>query len=109
MFVVFHYSSGDGTFSCVNIKNRKLELQSELFESELLSIAIMKVRPKLSVLVVGLSGRRDNDIKELGESFYQNELQSLEITSPKKLCYFVLVLAGIFKIHWQFITLRRQT
>ena len=35
--------SGDGTFSCVNIKNRKLELQSELFDSELLSIAIMKV------------------------------------------------------------------
>ncbi|XP_067948583.1 WD repeat-containing protein 55-like [Watersipora subatra] len=40
-------TSGDGTLSCVNIKNRKLELQSELFESELLSIAIMKNNSKV--------------------------------------------------------------
>ena len=40
-------TSGDGTLSCVNIKSRKLELQSELFESELLSIAIMKSNSKV--------------------------------------------------------------
>lgn len=40
-------SSGDGTLSCVNIKNRKLELQSELFDSDFLSLAIMKNASKV--------------------------------------------------------------
>jgi len=42
------FDSGDGTLTCVNIKRRQMELQSELFDSEFLSLAIMKVR---SILV----------------------------------------------------------
>ena len=36
-------SSGDGTLSAFDIRKHKLKLQSELFDSELLSIAKVKV------------------------------------------------------------------
>ena len=35
---------GDGTLTVVNLRRKKLELQSELFDSEFLSLAIVKVR-----------------------------------------------------------------
>lgn len=35
-------TSGDGTLTVVNLRRKKLELQSELFDSEFLSLAIMK-------------------------------------------------------------------
>ena len=43
---------GDGTLTVVNLRRKKLELQSELFDSEFLSLAIVKVR--LPYLIVYL-------------------------------------------------------
>lgn len=36
-------TSGDGTLTAINLRRKKLELQSELFDSEFLSLAIVKV------------------------------------------------------------------
>jgi hypothetical protein len=38
-----HCFSGDGTLTAFNIRRKKLELQSELFDAEFLSLAQMKV------------------------------------------------------------------
>lgn len=40
-------TSGDGTLTAVHLKKRKMELQSELFDSDLLSIAIAKDQTKV--------------------------------------------------------------
>ena len=37
-------TSGDGTLTVINLRRKKLEMQSELFDSEFLSLAIVKVR-----------------------------------------------------------------
>lgn len=37
-------TSGEGTLTVFNIRQKKLLLQSELFDSEMLSLAIVKVK-----------------------------------------------------------------
>ena len=36
-------TSGEGTLTAINLRKKKLEMQSELFDSEFLSLAIVKV------------------------------------------------------------------
>ena len=36
-------TSGDGTLTAINLRGKKMEMQSELFDSEFLSLAIVKV------------------------------------------------------------------
>lgn len=43
MLLRLHCFSGDGTLTAFNIRRKKLELQSELFDAEFLSLAQMKV------------------------------------------------------------------
>ena len=38
------FSSGDGTLTALDIRKHKMKLQSELFDSELLSLAPVKVK-----------------------------------------------------------------
>lgn len=40
-------TSGDGTLTALNIRRKKLEMQSELFDSELLSLAVIKGAQKV--------------------------------------------------------------
>ena len=37
------FNSGDGTLTAFNIRRKRMKLQSELFDSELLSLSIIKV------------------------------------------------------------------
>lgn len=43
VFFFMLFDSGDGTLTAFNIRQKRMELQSELFDSELLSLSIIKV------------------------------------------------------------------
>lgn len=45
------FASGDGTLTAFNIRQKRMELQSELFDSELLSLSILKVNIISSSLI----------------------------------------------------------
>ena len=42
---MYFVCSGDGTLTSFDIRKHKMKVQSELFDSELLSLAAVKVRP----------------------------------------------------------------
>lgn len=43
LYVMFFTCSGEGTLTAFNIRRKRMDLQSELFDSEFLSIAAVKV------------------------------------------------------------------
>ena len=43
MLIAWFVFSGDGTLSAFDIRKHKMKLQSEIFDSELLSLASVKV------------------------------------------------------------------
>ena len=47
-------TSGDGTVSAFDIRKHKLKVQSELFESDFMSLAIMKVKLNTLFLISSL-------------------------------------------------------